>query len=36
MVLEEVPQDVRSTMYANGNPIHYVFMGQIEDVFGTI
>ena len=36
MLHEEVPEDVRNTMYANGDPIHYVFMGEIVDVFGSI
>ena len=36
MLHEEVPEDVRNKLYANGNPIHYVFMGEIVDVFGTI
>ena len=36
MLHEEVPEDVRNTMYANGNPIHYVFMGEIVDVFGSL
>ena len=34
MLHEEVPEEVRNTLYANGNPIHYVFMGEIVDVFG--
>ena len=36
MIREEVPEEVRNTMYADGNPIHYVFMGEIVDVFGNI
>lgn len=36
MNIEEVPEDVASTLYADGNPIHYEFMGEIVDVFGTI
>ena len=36
MLHEEVPEYVRNTMSANGNPIHYVFMGEIVDVFGSI
>ena len=36
MVHEEVPEDVRTTLYADGNPIHYVFMGEIVDVFRSI
>ena len=36
MNLEEVPEEVRQTMYTKGNPAHYVFMGEIVDVFGTI
>ena len=36
MLHEEVPEDVRNTMYANGDPIHYVFMGEIVDVLGAI
>ena len=36
MIHEEVPEEVRNTLYANGNPIHYIFMGEIVDVFGTI
>lgn len=36
MDLEEVPEEVRQTMYTTGNPAHYVFMGEIVDVFGTI
>lgn len=36
MLHEEVPEEVRNTLYANGNPIHYVFMGEIVDVFGQL
>ncbi len=32
----EVPEEVGNTLYANGNPIHYVFMGENVDAFGTI
>lgn len=34
--IDEVPEDVKKMLYSNGDPIHYVFMGEIEDVFGTI
>lgn len=34
--IQDVPQDVATTLYANGNPIHYVYMGEIEDVFGDV
>ena len=36
MLHEDVPEEVRNTLYANGNPIHYVFMGEIVDVFGQL
>ena len=36
MVNEEVPEDVRQMLYKPGEPIHYVFMGEIVDVFGEI
>ncbi len=35
MDINEVPQDVAQWMYSGTNPIHYVFMGEIVDVFGT-
>lgn len=34
--IEDVPEDIAGTMYANGNPIHYLYIGEIEDVFGEI
>lgn len=34
--IKDVPQDIASTLYADGNPIHYMYMGEIEDVFGEI
>lgn len=34
--IKDVPGDIASTMYADGNPIHYMYMGEIEDVFGEI
>ena len=36
MIREEVPEDVRNILYSNGDPIHYVFMGEIVDVFGSL
>lgn len=32
--IKDVPQDIASTLYAPGQPIHYMYMGEIEDVFG--
>ena len=32
---EELPEFVRDTLYRDGD-LHYIFMGEIEDVFGTI
>lgn len=34
MLHEELPDDVKAAMYNDGKPIHYVFMGEIVDVFG--
>lgn len=36
MNIDEVPAEVATTMYANGNPLHYVYMGEIESVSGVI
>ncbi len=36
MDISEVPEEVAARMYANGDPIHYVFMGEIVDVFGAM
>ncbi len=36
MDIHDVPEDVAAGMYANGQPIHYVYMGEIEDVFGQV
>ena len=36
MNAEEVPEDVRQMLYKPDEPIHYVFMGEIVDVFGTM
>ena len=35
MDLEDLPADVRGFIYREGDP-HYLFIGEIEDVFGTI
>lgn len=32
--IDSVPGEIASTMYADGNPVHYMYMGEIEDVFG--
>ena len=32
---DELPEFVRDTLYRDGD-LHYIFMGEIEDVFGTI
>ena len=32
--IKDVPEDIANTMYADGNPIHYMYMGEIENVFG--
>jgi len=32
---DELPELVRDTLYRDGD-LHYIFMGEIEDVFGTI
>lgn len=34
--IKDVPEDIASTMYADGNPIHYMYMGEIENVFGEM
>ena len=34
--IDSVPREIASTMYADGNPIHYMYMGEIEDVFGDV
>ncbi len=35
MLLEELPEFVRDTLYKDGD-LHYIFMGEIEDVSGSI
>lgn len=35
MLQDELPEFVRETLYKDGD-LHYLFMGEIEDVFGTI
>lgn len=35
MAKDELPEFVRDTLYKNGD-LHYIFMGEIVDVFGTI
>lgn len=35
MLREELPEFLRDTLYSDGD-LHYIFMGEIEDVFGTI
>lgn len=35
MLKDELPEFVRDTLYRDGD-LHYIFMGEIEDVFGTI
>lgn len=32
--IKDVPEDIASTLYADGSPIHYMYMGEIEDAFG--
>lgn len=32
---DDLPEFVRETLYKDGD-LHYLFMGEIEDVFGTI
>lgn len=34
--IDSVPGEIASTMYADGNPVHYMYMGEIEDVFGDV
>lgn len=34
--LKEVPEEIAGTLYAPGQPVHYLYMGEIEDVFGDI
>lgn len=34
--IDSVPREIASTMYADGNPVHYMYMGEIEDVFGDV
>lgn len=36
LLRDEVPEEVRVKMYAEGNPLHVVFMGEIVDAFGEI
>jgi flavin reductase (DIM6/NTAB) family NADH-FMN oxidoreductase RutF len=35
MLKDELPDFVRDTLYKNGE-LHYIYMGEIEDAFGTI
>jgi len=35
MQKDELPDFVRDTLYKDGD-LHYIYMGEIEDVFGTI
>lgn len=35
MTEEELPEFVRDGLYADGD-MHYIFMGEIEDVFGNV
>lgn len=34
--VNDVPEEIAAKMYATGQPIHYMYMGEIEDVFGEI
>lgn len=36
MERDELPEDTKQFLYREGEPLHYVFMGEIEDVFGTL
>ena len=35
MEKEDLPEFTRDTLYKDGN-LHYLYMGEIEDVFGMI
>lgn len=35
MLKDELPEFVRDTLYRDGD-LHYIYMGEIEDVFGSI
>ena len=35
MAKDELPEFVRDTLYKNGD-LHYIFMGEIVDVFGEV
>jgi len=35
MLKNELPEFVRDTLYRDGD-LHYIYMGEIEDVFGTL
>lgn len=35
MLRDELPEFVRDTLYRDGD-LHYIFMGEIEDAFGSI
>lgn len=32
--VKDVPEDIAGALYADGNPVHYMYMGEIVDVFG--
>lgn len=34
MLRDELPEDVKGFLYREGEPLHYLCMGEIEDVFG--
>lgn len=34
--IQDVPEEIATTLYADGNPIHYMYIGEIEDVFGDV
>jgi len=35
MLKNELPEFVCNTLYRDGD-LHYIYMGEIEDVFGTL